>query len=129
VYSTIDAAYESVAVKRRLRKAPLTKMKVALAREQAVAEKDAGPLECLPFCEILLVRDQYIPNKIGMIQKEHLLPGHPETDDIAVSRCRPLQERERSTPQLQEHVARIPASRAGRKRHRTSKEIVAHFDS
>jgi len=71
-------------MKRRLREATLTQMKLTLAREESVAEESSRAFEGASFREVALLRDQDIANEIWMIDDNKRLLAHPKSYDVAV---------------------------------------------
>ena len=60
-------------MERGLREPPLPAVEVALARQQSLAEHALGPLEAPALHEVLVVRDENIPDEVGVIEQVHVL--------------------------------------------------------
>jgi hypothetical protein len=66
-------ARDSSAMKRRLDKPPLTRVLLALADQQAVAQKNARAFQRLPFAKRILLRHQHFIHQRGVAEKNEAL--------------------------------------------------------
>ena len=73
----------------RLQHPPLAQVEVALAREQAVSQHDAGPLEAGPLLERLLMGDQHLADQVGAQHDVHVLRPDAKVHEVAVALVQP----------------------------------------
>jgi hypothetical protein len=66
-------ARDALAVKGRLREAPLPAPVLALARQQPFAEKTLGTLQRAALDEAFVVRDEDVADEFGVVDEEEVL--------------------------------------------------------
>ena len=99
-------------MKCRLCESPLAKMKFALAREEPVAEQSSGPLQTAALVEVLLVRDEHVPDQIRVAEEVDVLRTDPLVGDVAVLGAESRHHHgERIASDLHDELARIARGR------------------
>ena len=71
-------------MKRGLHQAPLPQMKGVLAGQQSFAEEDLDALEPAALVEVLVVRDEHVPDDGRVAGDEEVLAAHPQICEVAV---------------------------------------------
>jgi hypothetical protein len=71
-------------MERGLREPALSQMELVFTRQKTIAEETSCALETAALVEVAPVRDEYVPNQVGMIEEEDVLSADPVMRDVAV---------------------------------------------
>ena len=74
-------------MKRGLHQAALPEMNGVLAGQQPFAEQNLDPLETTALVEVLVVRDEHVPDDGGIARDEEMLAAHLEVREVTVLAC------------------------------------------
>ena len=97
----------------RLQHATLAQVEIALAREQAVSQHDAGPFEAGPLLERLLMGDQHLADQVGAQHDVHMLRPDAKVHEVAVALVQPGHHCRRVVVEAGNDAERAEGARAG----------------
>ena len=115
-------------VERRLRETPLARVDIPFAREKALAEEALGPLQPGSLRVVVLVGDEDVPDEVGVLDEEDVLPPERVVDDVGRLPRHPAHEGERialKPAQRIEKLRRRPLLRHHRNRRVSRRRIRA----
>src|SRR5262249_18463365 len=125
---------EPLAMERGLAEAPLPRVELALARQQAFAQERLRPLDAPALHEVVLARDQHLADVVRVDEEVDLALHDPAPDDVALLAGRAREEGERVLPHREQRAHEGRALRSAGTNSRSFRRPVgdrgpAHADS
>lgn len=89
-------------MKCRLNDATLPAVEGSITRQESVAEQSPCPSQRSSFDEVVLIRDEYLLDVVGMVEEKHAKRREPDMHDIAILRADAQHKGERIAARLGE---------------------------